>query len=563
MNTLKKIIAGPLMLWAAIAHADVEVTPATVQAFDQVFRELDSPDKPAVAVALFKKNQLIYQKAFGSSNLEFKVAATVDTKFQIDTLAWEFIAYATLMLESQGKLALNDDIRKYLPELPEFADKVTINHLLSSTDGVYGYKVLKALAGWEPLGADQQQNVMALIKRQKDLNFRPGTMFSPGSDTRLILLAKMVESISGQTFDAFCKAKIFDPLGMSNTVFLSDGGTLLANTATPYRDVGKGVYKMDYGSRSVPGPVNLYTSIRDFSTWRSAILSPKGSMTSPASKLGLPIKLDNGDIIKDISSISIYGQQHAGKERGIPKIYQLGNHGGYASSIFRFPQQDITVMVLSSGLAYNGSYAMRTASILLKDDFTEAETIDYSKIKSVPLSTGQLQKFAGNYWSPTRALAARVYVRDGALYYSRLEGSERALIPLGASLFQMKIDGDDEYHIQFKGKAMHFSMAGSDPVIFEPYTAVSYTPAELAQFSGIFYSEEINATFVVDASSGALNAQSLQVGKVILKPVKADVFYGDKSFMAGITFDRDKRKQIVGFHVTVDEVRHLKFKKLR
>nr|WP_315251740.1 serine hydrolase domain-containing protein [uncultured Duganella sp.] len=540
--------------------------PFTVQAndlaaFDKIFSDVNSPDKPAVAVALLKKDKVIYQKSFGSTNLEYKAAATVDTKFQVDTLAWEFIAYATLLLETQGKIRLDDDIRKYLPELPAFDHKITINHLLSSTDGIYGYKVLKSLAGWDSKEAGQQQAVMQLIKRQKALNFRPGTEFSPGGNTRLVLLANIVEVVSGQSFDVFCKTHIFDPLGMTNTLFVYDDQTLLQNVAVPYRDAGKGVYKLDYGRAA--GPVNLYSSIKDLALWRSSVLSRAADVATPDSKLGGVIKLDNGVIIKDISSISIYGQQHVGKERGIPKIYQIGSFGGYASSIFRFPEQEITVIVLSSGLAYNGSYGMRLAATLLKNDFLEAETIDYGKIQRVNLHPGQLHKFEGNYWNKERAIPAKAYVRNGILYYSRVEGTERELIPLDDNVFQMRIEGDDHYHMKFEGGNMHFSMSGSDPIIFEPHTLAHYTKNELAQFAGHFYSEELDSSFVLSADNGILTASNLRTGLIHLKPVKTDVFYGNKSFMAGIQFKRGKNDEIVGFQVAVDEVRNLEFKKIR
>lgn len=533
------------------------------QAFDKIFSDVNSPDKPAVAVALLKKDKVIYQKSFGSTNLEYKAAATVDTKFQVDTLAWEFIAYATLLLEGQGKIRLDDDIRKYLPDLPAFDHKITINHLLSSTDGIYGYKVLKSLAGWDAKEAGQQQAVMQLVKRQKSLNFRPGTEFSPGGNTRLILLASIVEAVSGQSFDVFCKTHIFDPLGMTNTLFVYDEQTLLENVAVPYRDAGKGVYKRDYGNGSAAGPVNLYASIKDLATWRSHILSRTADVASPANKLDRAIKLDNGVVIKDISSISIYGQQHVGKERGISKIYQLGSFGGYASSIFRFPAQDITVIVLSSGLAYNGSYGMRLAATLLQNDFLEAETIDYSKVKSVALRPEQLQKFEGNYWNKERGIPAKAYVRNGVLHYSRLEGNERVLIPLEDTLFQMQIEGDDHYHIKFVGGNMHFSMSGSDPIIFEPHKLAHYTKSELKQFTGVFYSEELNSSFVLEEYNGILTASNIRVGQIHLKPVKKDVFYGNKSLMAGVQFKRGKNNEVLGFQVVVDEVRNLEFKKIR
>jgi len=548
--------------------ANNNIGPISSTAAEEIFREVNSPDKPAVAVVVLHKNKVIYEKAFGSANLEHKIPATVDTKFQVDTLAWEFIASAILMLEDQEKIKLTDDIRKYLPEIPDFGEKITINHLLSSTDGLHGYKVLKSLAGWQAGEPEQHKAILQLITRQKKLNFKPGEAFSPGGDTRLILLAKIVEVVSGQPFDAYCKSSIFTPLGMSNTLFVYDDAQPLNNTAVPYRNDGKGAYKNDFVSGKAPGPTNLYTSIRDLSIWRASLDSHVLSTKSLAARLDTPIRLDHGEIIKDISSISIYGQQHAGKERGISKIYQIGSSGGYASSIFRFPDQEITAIVLSSGLAYNGSFGMRLASTILENYFTEPATIDYDKIESVKLSAKQLQKYEGSYWSAARALPTKIEVKNGVLHYIRASGAgERALIPLGNSTFQMKIEGDDKYIVKFlkkkDGHTMHFMMADSDPIVFESYKEAAYTKNDLAQFAGTFHSEELNSSFTFKVENGILAANNVRTGTINLKPITSDIFFGNKSFMGGIKYSRGGNNEVDGFQVVVDEVRNLEFKKIR
>jgi CubicO group peptidase (beta-lactamase class C family)/putative intracellular protease/amidase len=551
----------------AVAGYGADDAPLSLPAADHIFSELQAANTPAVAVALLHQGKLIYEKAYGNANLEYRIPATVDTRFQVDALAWEFIAYATLLLEQQGKLKLDDDIRRHLPELPELGATISINHLLSSTDGLPGYKVLNALAGWNLKGNEQDRVILGLIKRQKTLNFKPGTEFSPGGDTRLILLAKIVEAASGMSFDAYSQSQIFSPQGMPNTLFLYDNATRPDNTAVPYRKDAKGAYHVDTGNGEVPGPLNLYTSIRDLSTWRLALLSNEPRRKALAAKLSALIRLDNGTVIRDISSISNYAQQHVGKERGMPKLYQMGSSGGYASSMFGFPGHDVTVIVLSSGLAYNGSYGMRLASLLLEKHFPEPEKIDYSKINRVKLSAAELQRYAGHYWSPKRAIATEVQLKDGVLMYSRVGGTaSRALIPLGGGAFQMVIEGDDHYRIDFvdrgNGRAMHFSMSGSDPVVFEAYQPVSYSEPALSEFTGTFYSDALDTGFVLAVQDGVLTAHNARAGAVALKPLKADLFAGDKGFMGGVTYRRDANNNVDGFEVNVDEVRHLKFRKL-
>jgi len=549
------------------ARAGNGIDSATMRKFDAVFSDFNTPDKPALAVAMFKNQQLVYQKAYGHANLEHKIPATIDTRFQLDTLAWEFIAFATLMLESQGKIKLDDDIRKYLPELPDLGEKVTVNHLLSSTDGIAGYKVLQALAGWEASGPEQHTAILRLLKHQKKLNFTPGEEFSPGGNSRFILLARMVEVVSGVPFDVFCKEHIFAPLGMTNTLFLYDDAALLENRAVPYRHAGNGVYKQDVGGRNAPGPTNLYSSIRDLSLWRANLASPKLGGQALADKMNQPLKLDRGAVIRDIARVSTYGQQHAGQERGIAKIYQIGAVGGYASSVFSFPDHDVSVVVLSSGLDYNGSYGMRLASVILEKEFVEPLTIDYTAIQRVTLTPAQLAQYAGDYWTAVRAVPAGIYVDNNVLYYGRRGGAPgRELIPLGGANFQMKLDGDDHYFIKFvdgkDGREMHYSMGKSDPVVFEAYRAASYGDRELGQFAGTFHSEELDSSFVFSVSKGVLSAHNLRVGQVDFRPLDANRFSGNKPFLGGVRFLRGSQNEVTGFQVIGDEVRDLEFKKI-
>lgn len=566
-----KLMSACLML-ACLAPLSSIAATTLAPAFSEeqantIFEEFRAKDKPALAIALLKDGKLVYQQAFGQANLEYKVAATVDTRFQVDALAWEFIAFAVLQLEDRGKIALQDDIRKYLPDLPDLGKTITIQHLLSSTDGLYGYRVMKSLAGWQPSQAAQYAIALQLLKAQKKPNFTPGLAYSPGGDMRLVVLMRLVEAVSQQPFDLYSKEHIFAPLGMSGSAFVSDKSNTLNNVAVPYRDDGKGGYQPDYGDAAAAGPVVLYSSIRDLATWRTkngAGVIPRDALKT---RLDTPIRLDSGEMVKDISSITNYAQQHDGKERGIDKTYQTGNAGGYASSLFHFPGHGVTAITLSSGLAYNGSYGMRTAGILMEPHFTEPATIDYAKVARASLSTAQLQQHAGSYWSPERALSARIILKDNVLYYARTGGTtQRTLIPLSDNVFQMQIEGDDKYLIAFTGtgkaKQMHFSMSGSDPIVFEAHVPASYTAQELGQFTGTFHSAALNSSFVIKVSDGALAAHNLRTGVIHFKPVKPDIFVGDKSFMGGIQFSRSKGERVTGFSVMVDEVRRLEFTRI-
>lgn len=566
---MKIVILSCLALLPLTAIAQTTPDPITTQSIEKVLSELNDPNKPGSAIAIVRDGKLVYQKAFGSSDLEHKIPTTVDTQFQANIFAGEFIAFATLHLEEQGKLSLEDDIRKYLPESPDYGKTIRIRHLLSATDGLQSYQVLKSLAGWESREADNIDALLRLISNQKKLNFKPGENFSNGADTRLLILMKVVEKVSGMSFDAYVKSQLFAPLGMHNTVFQTENSAPVSQLALPYRQQGsdgKGAYKLDFDRAT--GPFILYTSIRDLSTWKLNQSSHKLGSKSLVDKLYAPIRLDNGKTLRRSGGIANFTGQLPSLERGMPKTYLVGSSGGYGSSIWNFPEHKFTAIVLSSGLAYNGSYGMRVSYSQLEKHFPEPETIDYTKVARVKLSPVEMSAYAGNFWSPELTFPAKIFMKNDNLYYHRLGAPlERALIPLGDSVFQMQIEGDDVHLLKFvdkpSGKDIHYTIGKSDPVVLESYQTAKYNNSELAQFTGVFYSKELNTSYVFEVIDGTLIAQNLATGTSTFTPIHPDRFSGNKRFLGGIKFTRDNKEGVTGFQVEVDGARNLQFKKMR
>lgn len=538
--------------------ASAQLDPAAQAAVDKVLADFKDPKRPALAIAVISKGSLIYQQAFGQAHLEYKVPATVDTRFHVDRLAWEFIAFAVLKLEQEGKFSLNDEVQKYLPALPNFGKPISINHLLSSTDGLHSYRILHAITGAKLTPADQKGQLPDYIQRQRQANLTPGQAYSSGADTRFVVLQKLIEVVTGQSFEAYCKTQIFEPLGMSNTLF--SAAAPLSNLAMPYSGDPKTGYSHSPGESAASAYASLYSSIRDMATWKRHILSH-----GLARKLHAPLQLDNGTAIRGASGATIYGQQHEGKERGIPKHFQTGSHGGYASTSIRFPEQDFSVIVLSSGLAYNGAYGMRLAFHFLENHFTEAETIDFTTIETAKLSAAQLQNIQSSYWSPLAAQASKIHLKDNVLHFSR-PGAEWEILPLSTALLQLKIPSDDKFLLQLTegrdGRQMKLSVTGSDPVVFNAYQPASYTKAELAQFTGTFFNRDFNTMVELVEADGVLTARNGHIGTVNFAPVHGDIFTGDKNFLSGVKFIRTGQA-VSGFQILVDGARHLEFTKLR
>src|SRR6476661_5916956 len=187
-------------------------------AVDEVFEDLTKPGSPGCALGVYRDGQMLYEKGYGLANIEENVPITPKSVFDIGSTSKQFSASSILLLEKQGKLSVNDDVRKYVPELPDYGQKITILHLLNHTSGLRDYLVLFEMAGINIDSVTTDEDALALIARQKALNFTPGSEYLY-SNSGFFLLSVIVKRVSGKTLKEFAAENIFTPLGMTHTQY--------------------------------------------------------------------------------------------------------------------------------------------------------------------------------------------------------------------------------------------------------------------------------------------------------------------------------------------------------
>ncbi len=526
---------------------------------DQLFEPFNRNDHPAVAATMIYKGEVVYKKAFGSVALDQKVPASVHTKFQLGGLSKHFTAFAVLLLEEQGKLSLNDDIRTHLPELPNYQKTITIDHLLSMTSGLPDFWALKNIAGWHRDDVFTQDHAMTLIK-----NSQPG--FDPGEDyiysnTDILLLAEIVSKVSGQSFASFTKEHLFDPLGMTNTLVKDDFEQFIPNVATSYEADGDG-FKYSALNYGIVGPTNVYSTVDDLAKWELNMSDPKVGSRELIDKLYTVCVMNNGNTMNPLFGTITYSQQLFHEERGIMEVYQTGTLGGYASSIFKFRDQEFTAIVLSSGIPYSGYLGMRTAYMFLEDEFTEPEQVDYAG-ESIKLKAKQLQQHTGMYWYERGGYSRSIELKNDTLRYVRGNGSESQLVPVSENEFLMITPGDERISVSFEGKKenkqMTFDIGESDPIISKRREPYSYSDENLRRLIGTYYCKPLNVVYEVAVEDGQLTASNIKAGKVTFKSIEKGLFEGDRWFFRSIRFDEDQD----GFLLNTEEVRNLQFEKLQ
>ncbi len=328
-------------LCIAAAHAAPAAQPGIEQRIDKVFEPWTRSDAPGCAVSVSQSGRVVFEHGYGMADLEQGVANRPDTVFNIASLSKQFTSVAVLLLAEQGKLSLDDDVRKYVPEVPDYGKTITVRQLANHTSGLRDAPTLLALSGWNWVDDVPEARILDLVKRQKSLNFEPGSEYLY-SNTGYELLATIVERLSGQPLGAFADANLFKPLGMLHTRFYDDRRMIMKNRAIGhlFKDDGTlGIWRPTY---QVVGDGALLTTVQDLAAWERNFLTPRLGLHPQqlVQQLTQPARLNNGKTIEYALGVA------PGEYRGLKTISHGGAIPGYATNMLRFPEQQLGIYVL-------------------------------------------------------------------------------------------------------------------------------------------------------------------------------------------------------------------------
>lgn len=526
---------------------------------DSIFSEFNRPDHPAITALAIHKGEIVYKKAFGSANLESTTPATTQTSFQLSHLSKHFTAFATLLLEEQGKLSLQDDIRKYLPSLPAYENTITIDHLLTMTSGLPDIWTMKEMSGIQPEDAWTQEQVMGIIH-----NLKPA--FAPGEDvingyTDQVLLAEIIARVTGMSFAKYMQEAIFQPLDMDQTVIAEDHNTLIPNKASLYEPDESG-FKASDVNVDVVGPINVYSCVDDLAKWELNLLNPKVGSVNLIEKMHTPCVRNDGKTMDFSYGQFAYAQQFYYFGHGVKEIYRMGYLGGHASAMFKFPDQEFTVITLSSGMSYSGYLGMGLANYFIGDQFNDPEPIDFKKLQATTLAQEELEEHTGFYWNERASFSSKIILRNDTLRYMRGNGRESALIPITENRFQMVTEYNNKAFIVFDDSQdedlMRFEYENAAPLIFKKKSKQVYSNKQLDKLTGRFYCKALNVVYELKREKNELVASHPRVRNITLTPAMKYVFEVNQQFLGSIEFDKDRN----GFSINSEKVRGLRFKRM-
>lgn len=566
---MKRFILAVLFLLIlcdrSAAQAQPQPLPSNVNAqVDKVFEKWDRGDSPGCALGVYRDGQIIYKHGYGMANLNDDVPITPATVFHVASMSKQFTAASIVLLAQQGKLSLDDDVRKYIPELPDFGERITIRHLVHHTSGLRDQWSLLGLAGWRySLDLITDDDVMSVMTRQKDLNFKPGEKHVY-CNTGYTLMGVIVKRVSGMSLREFTTKNIFERLGMTHTHFRDDHGEIVKHNALGYGQKGKDEpFRLSVTNFDTVGATSLHTTVEDLQLWDENFYHPSLGGPGFLQQMLECGKLNTGEQLDYAFGLVV------GKYKGVPTVDHAGGDAGYRSDMTRFPEQHFSAAVLCNAADTNPSRLVRqVADIFLAKDLKSPEPApakETAKSSGAPLSAEQTAALAGIYWNREDDHFHKILVKDGKLQISVGGDEFHTLTPAGETSFHVAdVAWGDQVEIRFlpassgKPRRLEQSFRGEQPDVFESATAFTPSGTELGEYVGAYVSEEIDPVYRIVLQDGNLSLTRLKKKPETLRPAVRDVFSGD---IGTVRFTRDSRQRISGFVLNGDRIRHFRFEK--
>ncbi|MEQ1765114.1 MAG: serine hydrolase domain-containing protein [Pyrinomonadaceae bacterium] len=539
MKTLLKFIGVLIFGTTLVAQVpDKEkVLAGAERAFEKASKTNTGP-APGCALGVSLNGETVFEKAFGLAEMEHNIPNTEKTIFESGSVAKQFTAAALVLLQQDGKLKIDDDVRKYIPELPEYGKPVTIRHILTHTAGLRDWGSVMQLTGaGRGNRVITQELALDVISRQKYLDFVPGAEYSY-SNSGYQLAAIIVERVSGQKFGDFTRDRLFKPLGMNNSSWRDDYQRLVPGRAQGYSKNGPNApWQLNMPFMNVIGNGGMLTTVGDWLKWNAAL---------DAKTFGEPFvaAMETQGILNDGRKISYALGLDAGNYKGIKEVTHSGGTAGYQTYLARFPEKKVSVAALCNGFPPSSGDVVYSVVNEIFGPFPEP-----AKIDSVAVAEDQVKKYAGVWRNDVTRNANMIALDKGEL---KINGG--ALKPAADGSFML-----GERKMRFKdGSPVTAAIANPDGS-FTRLTMVSeWKPvaADLSEIVGDWYSEEAQATFTVALEGDKAFIKQRPSTKMPLQPLYKDHF-GAQGFIVWVT--RDSSGKIDRLHVGGSRMRDMYF----
>ena len=498
---------------------------------DAIFAAYDKTGSPGCAVGIIRDGDFVYRHAYGMSSVELRTPLTPQSVFYMGSVSKQFTAASVVLAAEQGYLSLDDDLRKWIPEIPSYGRPIALRQMLHHTSGLRDEIGLISLSGRYIEDVHPTAEIVALIARQKELNFPPGEGYQY-SNSNYFLLAEVVHRATGMPFSQFAEQNIFRPLGMTHTRFYDDRTLVLPNRAAAYSPRDGGGFIVDWSTNfEKVGDGGLMSTVDDLLLWDRNFYANKLGKGTLLRELQTRGVLNNGTTIGYALGLEM------GSYRGLPTVEHGGALFGYRTELLRFPQQKFSVVCLCNlSSADPGGKARQIADVYLARAFREPQKAANAATVAGGERRGalpDLRSFAGLYRNPTDRSLIEVTVREGKLAVRSAlvapttpTAAATVLTSTAPNRFVDSRGPEYSFEPSPNGMQMTWVSGSGTPHVLDRIEPVHPTAAELAAYGGDYYSDELQATYKVEPSQGALTIAIGWNASIALKPTLRDEFHG-------------------------------------
>lgn len=547
------------LTFISLVSVQAQLREVQSQKIDSLFNTWTKANHPGGAIGIMQKGEVIYSKAFGLASLEYEVPNTTETIFNVGSVSKQFTAMGIVLLQEKGLLSIDDDIRKYLPDMPDFGHTITIRHMLHHTSGMRSLHAMLNLAGWRDDDSRTNEDLYRFMLKQKELNFIPGDEFLY-CNTGYMLMVNIIENVTKEKFPQWMKANVFNPLGMSNTYVEDRYDRIVPNNATSYYGSNNNFFRaVEYWG--YVGSGNVHSTTTDLLTWLQNFSTPASNWSSSFEILKTTDTLNDGSENNYAFGVSI------DEVKGYKRVQHGGAIGGFRAYASTYPEEQLNITILTNFSSSNpGQKENQIFNILFpkKKSEDKSDTIASKQVlTTISMTTEKLKQFEASYWNDKENYARKIYMKNDTLRYFRSPNNENPLVPISSNEFKMlgisanlitKFDLDKNGN-----KTMVVSIDDGAPSTHEYFEPITEPNKYSKDYIGRYYSPELESTLDILIRDEKLIGHHGRHGDLPIKMLKIDVL--EIPGFAIIKFERKKDNKISGIRISKRRARNVLFEK--
>lgn len=518
-----------------------------------------SNDQPGAVIGVIENGEMIFSKAYGKANITHNLNFKLNTPTNIGSVSKQFTAFAILLLEKQGLLSIDDDVRKHIPEFPDFGELITIKNLLNHTNGLREIYNLLPITGWSGENKLLRSEILNSLKRQKKLQVSPGEEFNY-NNSAFILLAEIVERKTDSKFPDWMKKNVFEPLGMKDSYVRSDPSQIIPNASQGYSQGENGFIEAGdlYAAYGAGG---IYTTPLDLSKWLQNFKEPKVGGKEVIEKLVTPGILNKGDTLPYALGIGVR------ERKGLKMYAHSGADIAHRANLIYYPEVNSGIITMSNNASFSTSIGNEISDLffanhlVIKEKKVQDDDTENSQTFKVDIKT--LKSYVGKYKAPSIGLVIDYKLEKGQLIAYPTGQSALPLQPTSKATFTYDgIDATIVFKLNDDGKsvgALH-KQGGKD---YEMIKLPPFDPTldDLKAYEGKYFCDELETFYTIVVKDTAMYAMHRNLKDITFSPIENDTFKGDVFFMSEVAFIRDSNGKVNAFSVSNGRTKGIHFKK--